>query len=189
MRLLWTAGLMLSITTTGLAAGDGDGSLFAGTLAQSIAAVIVFLILFFVLTKFAWGPILKGLQDREQKIKDDLQRAQTAAHEAAASLEKYQNQLADSQAEVASIIDRGRSDAQKIATALKEQAQVDVDQIRCRAEADIAAAKQQALNDIYSQGAQLATSVAGRILQREISSSDHQQLIDESIKTLGRRGL
>ena len=77
-------------------------------------------ILFFVLTKFAWGPILKGLQDREQKIKDDLQRAQTAAHEAAASLEKYQNQLADSQAEVARIIDRGRSDAQKIATTLKE---------------------------------------------------------------------
>ena len=55
-------------------------------------------------------------------------------------------------------------------------------------EADIAAAKELALNEIYAETALLATDVAGRILKRQISETDQQQLVNEAISELGRAG-
>jgi len=190
MRFSWSACVALAVAATAVAAsesanGEGDPSLFAGTIAQSLAAVIVFLILFVVLSKFAWGPILKGLQDRERKIKEDLHRAETASREAASMLQEYQNKLAEGHAEAGRIIEQGKSDAQRIAAGLKEQAQKEIDQMRHRAQSEITTAKEQAITEIYSQAAELATTVAGRILQREINPTDHQQLIKESLDTLG----
>ena len=116
-----------------------------------------------------------------------LQRAEHAAREAAATLQEYENKLAEAQSETARMIEQGKADAQKIAAGIKQQAETDINQMRRRAEADIAAAKQQALNELYAQTADLATSVAGRILQREIAAGDHEKLIEESLKALGSR--
>jgi len=189
---LWTLFLTGWMTAAAFGAdaehGGSDESVFAGTLAQSVAAIIVFLILFAVLSKFAWGPILKGLQDREGKIRGDLAQAQAAADEAKTTLEQYQDQLAAAADEAGKIIEQGKADAQKIATGLKEQAQADINQIRQRAELDIRGAKEQAINEIYAQGADLATTLAGRILQREIRGEDHQKLIQESLATMSEQG-
>ncbi len=170
--------------TGGHGGGGGSGDVFAGTFAQSIAAAIVFLILLTVLWKFAWGPILTGLQDREQKIKADLDQAQAAADEARATLEQYQRQLAEAAAEAGRIIEQGKADAHKIAASLKDQTQAEITQIRQRAQADIQSAKQQAISDVYAQAATLATGVAGQILGREVKAADHQRLIDESIAAM-----
>ena len=192
MRLFWSACMTGVITATAVAessAGGGDEpSLFDGTIAQSAAAVIVFLILFAVLSKFAWGPILKGLQDRERKIKEDLHRAETASREAASMLQEYQAKLAEGHTEAGRIIEQGKSDAQRIAAGLREQAQSEIDQMRHRATSEIKAAKEQAITEICSQAADLATTVAGRILQREINPADHQQLIEQSLGALGSQG-
>ncbi len=180
---------LLTLVTPGIAMAVDDAhaaqeSLFAGTFAQSIAAVIVFLALFAILYKYAWGPILQGLQDREKKIADDLGQAQAAAREAKATLEQYQQQLAQAKVEAQRVIDQGKADAQKIAAELKDQAQADADQTRKRLQADIAAAKQNAISDIYAQAANLATTVAGQILKKEIKPDDHQQLINESLNAM-----
>ena len=190
---LWTIFLTGLMTAGAFGAdaehGGGDESLFAGTLAQSAAAIIVFLILFAVLSKFAWGPILKGLQDREGKIRGDLAQAQAARDEAKATLEQYQDQLAVAAEEAGKIIEQGKSDAQKIAAGLKEQTQVEINQMRQRAESEIRGAKEQAINELYTQAADLATVVAGRILQREIRGEDHQKLIQESLATMSEQGV
>ncbi len=184
---IWTVGLALLLAPAPLAAETGgDESLFSGTLAQSAAAVVVFLILLVVLRKFAWGPILHGLQDRESKIRGDLERAERTAKEAAEALKEYQDKLAEAQTQATQMIEQGRADAQKIAAGLRDQAQKEIDQMRHRAESDIVAAKQKALGEIYAQAADLTTTLAGRILQREISDDDHQQLINESLSALGR---
>ncbi len=172
----------LAVAAEGAAAANP----FAGTMYQSIAAAIVFLILLTVLWKFAWGPILTGLQDREQKIKSDLDQAQAAADEAKATLEQYQRQLAEATAEAARIIEQGKADAHKIAASLKDQAQAEITQMRERAQADIQSAKQQAITDVYTQAATLATGVAGQILGREVKATDHQRLIDESIAAMSK---
>ena len=157
-------------------------SVFAGTIAQSIAAAMVFLILLGLLYKKAWGPILQGLQDREKRIKDDLEQAERSSLEADEKLTEYKTQLAEAHAESRKLLAEARTDAERIAAQLKATAKADVDQVRQRAQQDINAAKEQAINEIYAQTASLATQVAGRILQREIRPEDQQQLIEESLQ-------
>ena len=174
-------------------AGDAHGeggakpSVFPGTIAQSIAAIIVFLLLLVVLHKMAWGPILKGLQAREEKIRADLDDAERAAAEAKAAAEKHRQQLAEAQVEGGRIIDQSRSDAERVARQLREEAETQIAQLRERATHDIAAAKEQAIQDLYQQVATLSTVVASRILQREVKVEDQQQLIESSLDELARR--
>ncbi len=168
-------------------AHEADPSVFAGTIAQSIAAIIVFLLLFSLLYKMAWGPILKGLQEREAKIKGDLHSAEAAAQKAAATLAEYQAKLATAQAEVMKIMDQGRIDAQKLADSIKTQTQEEITATRQRAQADIRTAKEQALAEIYATTATLATDVAGKILQRQINEQDQERLVHESLAELRGR--
>jgi F-type H+-transporting ATPase subunit b len=185
MHMLAPIVLTLLMATAAMGEEEGGAGVFSGTLAQSIAAIIVFILLFALLRKFAWGPILKGLQEREGKIKGDLERAEQAAQQAATTLKEYQTQLAEAQEEARKIIDKGRGDAQRVADQIKEQTQADITQMRKRAEQEIRGAKEQALTEIYTQTATLATAVAGKILRREIKGDDQERLVQESIRELG----
>ncbi len=190
MRL--TSLMLLAILgLTGVAsaapAGDGGGAFngpFAGTIYQAIAAAIVFGLTIVILKKMAWGPILQGLVDRENKIKADLQQADNAARQATATLEQYRKQLAESHAEARRIIEQGRADAEKLAAQLQQQAEADINGMRVRAQAEIANAREQAVAELYNQAANLATTVAGKILQRELNPADQQRLVEESLATL-----
>jgi len=186
MRL--TSLMLLAILgLTGVASAaesGGDAGPFAGTIYQAIAAAIVFGLTIVILKKMAWGPILQGLVDREKKIKDDLQQAETAAKQATATLEQYRKQLAESHAEARRIIEQGRADAEKLAASLQQQAEAEINAMRVRAQAEIANAREQAVAELYEQAAGLATTVAGKILQRELNPADQQRLVEESLATL-----
>ncbi len=153
-------------------------------LVSALVNLVVFLLLLAVLAKFVWPPILRGLQQREAKIKGDLENAERASREAAASLDQYRQQLADAQREAQRIIDESRTNAQRVAEQVREQAEAQVTQLRQRAEADIDTAKRQAIAEIYEQTATLATQVAGQILRREVRTEDHRQLVDQSLREL-----
>ena len=193
MRLISLSMLaMLSFSAVASAASEAHGAVeemvtpFAGSIYQAIAAVIIFVLLLVILKKLAWGPILKGLVDREEKIKSDLEQAEIAAKEAAATLEQYRQQLINAHAESRKIIEQGRADAEKLAANLQKQAEADINGLRSRAQAEISSARQQAVSELYSQAASLATSVAGKILQRELKPEDQQRLVEESLATLGK---
>ncbi|MEX0774889.1 MAG: F0F1 ATP synthase subunit B [Phycisphaeraceae bacterium] len=173
------------------AASPGDAaehhvatSPMAGSIAQSVAAAIVFLILLVVLYKMAWNPILKGLQDREGKIKADLEQAQKANDQAKATLAGYQEQLAKARDESAAIIAKGRGDAERIAAQLKDETQNEITEARKRAQAEIRFAKEQALADLYKQVARLSTGIAGRIIHREIRPEDQHKLVEEAMSAM-----
>ena len=151
-------------------------------LGTAVWTIVLFVVLVAVLGKFAWPPILKGLQDREQKIRGDLEGAEKAAREATQTLKQYHAKLAEAHEDSRKLIAEARAEAERAAAQLKESAAADVDQIRQRAQQEIVAAKEQALNELYAHTAALATQVAGRILQREIRPEDQQQLIDESVR-------
>jgi F-type H+-transporting ATPase subunit b len=185
-RIVITGAAALALMPAVALAADDENNLFAGTLLQSLAAIIAFVILLVVLRKFAWGPILSGLQDREAKIKGDLEEAEKAANEANATLTEYKAKLADAQEQARAMIDQSRGDAQRVAAEIKDDTQNEINQMKERAQQDIGAAKEQALGEIYQQTAALATDVAGRILQRQINETDQQRLVDESLGQLKR---
>lgn len=163
---------------------------FAGTLAQSIAALLVFFIVFFVLKTKAWGPILKGLTDRENKIRADLHSAESARTEAQAALANYKKQIADADAQVREKLASAQKDAEQIAGRLKADAQKEIEEMKNRAAKELDEAKRSALAEVHAHAAQLSTAVASKILKRQINEADQADLIRSSLEELqvaGRR--
>jgi len=153
-------------------------------LGAAVWTIVLFVGLLAVLSKFVWPHILKGLQDREEKLRRDLQNTEKAAQQAQETLKQYQAQLAEARTEARQIIEQSRVDAQKIGQQIKDEAQREMIQIRQRAQTEIRTAKEQAITEIYAEAATLSTQIAGRILQREISPNDHAQLVQETLGQL-----
>jgi len=168
------------------ASGGGEGGLplLSTSLAQVIFTLLLFAALLFVLAKYVWPHVLKTLQDREAKIRDDLTEAERANKEAQQTLAQYKQQLADAQKESQKIIEQTRQEANQLAEQWKNETRQELQHMRQRAEQEITAAKEQAVNDLYEQVATLSTDVAGRILQREISEADQKTLIEQSLRDL-----
>ena len=181
---MWLGGILPAVQAAPEAAAEGEVGLLDPQWGPLIWQIILFVILIAVLGFLVWPQVLKGLQQREDKIRTDLEGAERANRDAAATLEQYKKQLADAQREAQQVIEQSRTDAQRVATQLKDQAQSDIQQMRQRAENDIRAAKEQAIADIYDQTATLATRVAGQILRRELTPEDHQALVRESLEEL-----
>lgn len=177
--MLGYAGLAFAADT-----GGEKGNVMSGAIYQSITAIIAFVLLFVILAKFAWGPILKGLQDRENKIKADLEAAEINNNEAKATLEEYKKQLADAQVEARSIIDKAVKDAEAAKQRAVSETEQEIQKVNARAKHEIELAKDKALQELYAQTAQLATLVAEKILQRQIDGQDTQQLVEQSLKEL-----
>lgn len=175
-----TAVLWLGAATPALAAEDSPG-LLSWTPGEYIWTLAIFLGLLFLLVRFVWPVILKGLQDREQKIRADLADAEKARDEAQQTLGQYRQQLAEARREAQKLIDDSRLEAERAAARIKEGAQADISQMRQRAQAEITNAKEQAIAEIYEQTAVLATHVAGQILHREINADDQRDLVERSL--------
>jgi F-type H+-transporting ATPase subunit b len=153
-----------------------------------VTALIVFGIAFAVLGIFVWPKITKALDDREQKIRDEIAAAEEARAQANAALADYQRDLAKAHDEAAAMIAKARNDAKAVAEELRTRNQADLTEMKQRATKEIESAKQAAISTIYSEASNLAVLIAGKILQREIDNRDQQNLVDESLQELARRG-
>jgi ATP synthase F0 subunit b len=151
---------------------------------SAIAALIVFGLVFTFLALKVWPKILSGLDEREGKIRKEIESAEDARRQANEALEEYQKNLAEAKAEAAAMIEKTRAEQAALAAELKAKAEAELTEIRVRATADIEAAKRGALSEIYAEMANLATGVAGKILAREINPDDHRQLVDDALGKL-----
>ena len=171
------------------AAGDGgDGNIFTGDLGYIIWTLVVFGLVVFVLGKFAWGPILEGLQQREDFIRDSLEKARIDRDSAQEQLKQYDDKLTEARAEATAIVEEGRRDAEVLRQRIEEEARAEAEKMIERAKREIGIAKETAVKDLYNLSGTLATDIAARIVGRELKPEDHERLIEKSIGELERMG-
>ena len=161
--------------------------LFTGDLGNVIWTLLTFLAVVFVLGKFAWRPILRGLQSREEFIRRSLQDAERANQQARTLLAEYEKKLHDARSEASSIVEEGRRDAETVRKNIHEETRKEADAMIARAKREIGLARDAALRDLYTRSADLATDLAGQILGREVKPADHQRLIEDSIAAMTAR--
>jgi F-type H+-transporting ATPase subunit b len=166
--------------------GGGEGGLFAGDVGNAIWTVLIFLLVLAVLGKFAWSPILQGLQDREAFIRDALAEAKQQRDDAEARLRDYEAKLAKAREEVDAIMDEARRDADVLRQREEVRAKEEADKIIGRARREIEIASEAAVKDLYARATRLATSAAAAVLRREIRPEDHERLVADSIASLDR---
>jgi F-type H+-transporting ATPase subunit b len=161
---------------------------FAGDVGNALWTLVVFGLVVFVLGKFAWKPILSGLQAREAFIRTSLEEARRDRAEAEARLKQYEERLNSARSEATAIVEESRRDADVVKRRIEAEAHDEAGLIVERAKREITIAKETAVKELYSLSAKLTTDVASRILAREITVADHERLIRESIERLGDKG-
>ena len=109
---------------------------------------IIFGVLLAVLYKFAWGPIVEGLELREKKMADDIEGARTANEKAQAQLAEYEAKIAGAESEAAALIAEAKNDALAAKDKIMADASEEAQRTKDRALADIEAAKNAAVRDL-----------------------------------------
>lgn len=147
--------------------------------------VIIFGIVLFILKKFAWGPILKALKDRERSISDALNSAEKARKEVAGLKAANDQILAEARREKDIILKEARDIKDKIIAEAKNQANVEALKSIEFAKQQIEAEKTAAINDIKKQVAELSVSIAEKVIKKKLETSEDQQaLIQDMLKDL-----
>jgi F-type H+-transporting ATPase subunit b len=172
--------------------GTGEPEVAIPILDLAIWTVIVFLVLLVVLGRFAWKPMLAGLQKREDNIRSALAEAQTA-HEQAKQIQlDLQKQLANAHDQVRQILDEGRRDAEQLRETELARTQAEIRAERERLHREIEMQTAQAVQHIWSQAADLATLASAKALGKGITEGGHRKLIDEALteirQTVGANG-
>jgi F-type H+-transporting ATPase subunit b len=160
-----------------------------GTWWSALWVVIIFVILLAVLYPTAWKNVLAGLKAREERIRKDIADAEASRARAEATLKDYNGQLAAAEKRVQEMLSKAVIDGEKLATNIKMSAQKEAEEAKERATREIESAKNQALAEVYEQTANLATSVAEKILRRNLNADDQKDLVRTSLdqmQTIGR---
>lgn len=188
MRKTLGAQLALAFLPAVALAAEGESNLFAGDIGNAVWTLAIFLLVIFVLGKFAWGPLLSTLQEREKFVRESLEQAKADREAAEARLKEYEEKLHEARAEAHEIVREGRRDAEAVRRRVEDEAKEEADRVLMRAKREIEIAKQTAVKELYSVGATLATRAASKIIREELDPSDHERLIEESIDELEKMG-
>lgn len=147
--------------------------------------VISFTIVFFILRKAAWKPLLKVLNERETNIQESLDAAEKAKAQIKASESENEKVLEEARREREKIIQQARQVKDQMVSEAKAEAAAEVEKMKEQARASIENEKKAAINELKESVANLSVEIAEKLLKKELASDQEQaRLIDDYIKKL-----
>jgi F-type H+-transporting ATPase subunit b len=150
-----------------------------------IWTIISFILLVILLWKVAYPQILKGMKNREQTIKQQLEEAQKTKKEAENLLEDYKRQLAEARSEAQKIINEGKSLGENMRKEIVQKAQAESNQIVKRAQEEIELQKQKAILELQEKIADLSIMAATKIINKSLNTEDNRRLVEEYVSKVG----
>lgn len=150
-----------------------------------LVALVGFLVLLFILMKFAFGPIVRVLQARQDKIRGDLDEAQARRDEMVALQKDYEQRLAAIEDEARNKIQAAVKEAQLARDEILTRAHADAQAIVLRGQEEAASERTKALTDARNQIVDLATLMARQSAKENLSAAGHAGLIDDAISKIG----
>lgn len=154
--------------------------------APAITALVVFAIVMFILATKVWPTITGGLDERNAKIREEIAAAEAAQKQARAALEEYEKSLAEARVEAQRMLDETRTQQAALAGELKAKAERELNEMREKAKREIETAKKTAIGELYAESVNLATQMAGKILQREVTVADQQRMLEEALGEMSK---
>jgi F-type H+-transporting ATPase subunit b len=169
-----------------LAQGGGGGGLFSVDLGLTVWTIVIFLVVLWVLRRFAWNPILGGLAARETGIRASIDEAGAMRDEARALLEEHRRELADARRQSQEIVASGREAGERLRKEIEAKAREESERMLVRARTEIERERDQALEALRKESVELALSAASRLLQQKLDGDADRQLIEGYLRELDR---
>jgi len=151
-----------------------------------IWVTITFVALLFILKKMAWGPILNSLKEREEFIKDSLDKAEQARIEAEKLLEENKANLAKAEEEAQKVIQQGREYSDKLKAQMLEESNAEAKKMITEAVAEIERKNKEAFNNLKDQIADIAVDAAEKIIRANLDREKQTTLVNEYLKDLNK---
>jgi F-type H+-transporting ATPase subunit b len=185
-RLIVVALVLVALPVEAAEPAAGGGlSPFAGNVGNAVWTLAIFLLVVGILGKFAWGPVLALLQQREEFIHRSLADAKRDRDEAEARLKEYAAKIQSARAEAGAIVEEARRDAEHLREDLRQRARSEAETMIKNAERQISLQTERAVQEIRREAVDLSVAIASKIIQRNLTKEDNQRLIDEALKQVG----
>lgn len=148
---------------------------------QLVVQIIAFLIFVWLLWRFALGPIVKVLDDRQDRIRESMSAAEKMQEELKATQARNEQVLAEARREGQEIIAKARQSGDQMIARAQEEAGTQADAYLKRAQESLRQETEQARQQLRQEVADLATFAAGRIIHRELDPAAQTQLIKDTL--------
>jgi F-type H+-transporting ATPase subunit b len=190
MRNLLRAAPLLLASASSLLAQEGHGAEASGgglldpRSGLMAWTLIIFVVLLFILSRYAFKPITAAVEARERALEEAIAGAKRDREEAARLLAEHRAQLEGARAEAQRYIAEGRVTAEKVKNDMLEQARVQQQELTDRARRDIEAERERAIADLRREAVDLALAGASKIIERNLDESANRQLVENFLASL-----
>jgi F-type H+-transporting ATPase subunit b len=147
--------------------------------------VVMFIILMALVKKFAWGPLMGIMKQREELIASEIENAEKSRQEAAKALEEQRNLLKQARTDAQELIENAKKQGDIQREEIITTARAEANRLKENAKVEIENQKEQAVTAIREQVASLSVLIASKVIEKELNEQDQQKLINEYIEQIG----
>lgn len=172
----------------GAAAAEGAEAVKPGLLSPSgglmFWTLIIFVILAYILSKFAFKPITKAVEEREKALEDAIAGAKADREAAAKLLAEHQAQIEGARAEAQKMIVEGRQIGEKIRAEMVEETRGQQQEMLERARREIEAEKVRAIADLRREAVDLAIAGASKVIEKNLDDASNRQIVESFLSSI-----
>jgi F-type H+-transporting ATPase subunit b len=150
-----------------------------------VIQIVAFLILYLLLSKFAFGPLFGIMEARKKYVQEQLDNAAQSRDEASKLLAEQTAALQATKQEAYGILEQARVSSEKQAEEIVRQAKAEASRLKDEAVSDIESEKNKAIASLRTEVAGLSVSIASKIIEKNVDAKAQEQLVEKSLKELG----
>jgi len=147
--------------------------------------LLIFVILYFILSKFAFGPITAAVEAREKALEEAIEAAKRDREQAAKLLQEHQAQIDAARGEAQKIIADGRSVGEKLRADMVEQTRKEQQDMLERARREIETERDRAIAQLRKEAVDLALAGASKVIEQNLESQKNRQLVESYLASIG----
>lgn len=186
-RFLLAAAASLTAMPALASGGGAGGSLVDPNPGTIFWTIVTFVILLFILGRFAWKPLLGAIEAREKSIRTDLEQAAGHRSEAEALVAEQRELLTSARRERAEAVEQGKRDAERMKAEILEEARQQREQVLKDTQAQVQAGLRKAQADLRGTAVDLAIQGAEKLLSVRLDDASQRRLVEEHLADLERR--
>jgi F-type H+-transporting ATPase subunit b len=155
-----------------------------GTMLYSL---FIFIILFLLLRRYAFGYLMRMMQERQDKIAEDIATAEKSRLEAQQLMKEQEAALNEARQDAQKVLENARQTSEKQAEKIISDARAEVEQFKKVARAEIEREKEQAIEALRAQVGTLSVMLATKVIEKELDEEQQQKLISDYLAEVGKK--
>ncbi|MFZ3578583.1 F0F1 ATP synthase subunit B [Virgibacillus sp. DJP39] len=150
-----------------------------------LVQLFFFIVLLFLVKKYAWGPVMGMMQKREEYVANEIEAAEQNRAESERASKAAAEQLRQTKEEAQQIVEDAKNIGEKQEQKIIESARKEAERIKVSAQEEIKNEKEKAIQALQDKVASLSVLIASKVIEKELNAKDQEKLINDYIQEVG----